>query len=313
MSATTLRPASVLECGPRRLCLAAPRVMGILNITPDSFSDGGRFGFGAGLKVGRGTNATGRSKADGAVDVGLVRAAAEEMLAAGADLLDIGGESTRPGAAPVEESAELRRVMPAIEALLDLDTILSVDTRKAGVARVALAAGVHMINDVTALKDPHMLDVLAGGSAAVCLMHMQGEPRTMQHQPSYDDVVVTVHDFLDARVARCVAAGIAHRRICIDPGFGFGKDLAHNLALLRGLEAVRVSGLPILVGLSRKRMIGDLTGRGPGERVVGSVAAALLAVERGASIVRVHDVAATVDALKVLDALGSSGTPDLLA
>lgn len=310
MSASPLRPALTLECGPRRLCLAGPRVMGILNITPDSFSDGGRFGVGVGHKTGRRACIAGRSKTAGTPDVGLVRAAAEEMLAAGADLLDIGGESTRPGAAPVEESAELRRVMPAIEALLDLDIILSVDTRKAGVARAALAAGVHMINDVTALDDAQMLDVLAGSSAAVCLMHMQGEPRTMQHRPSYDDVVATVHDFLDARVARCLAAGIALRRICIDPGFGFGKDLAHNLTLLRELEAVRVCGLPLLVGLSRKRMIGDLTGRNPGERVTGSVAAALLAVERGANIVRVHDVAATVDALKVLGAVGSRGPAD---
>ncbi|MCB1685894.1 MAG: dihydropteroate synthase [Pseudomonadales bacterium] len=294
MGAATLDPASRLtcrlECGSRALSLAGPRVMGILNLTPDSFSDGGRFSAGAG---------------SGTVDLGRVRAAAEEMLAAGADILDIGGESTRPGAAPVAESEELGRVMPAIEALLELDTILSVDTRKAGVARAALAAGVQMINDVSALDDPLMLEVLAQSSAAVCLMHMQGEPATMQQQPQYDDVVGTVRDFLEERVARCVAAGIGPQRICIDPGFGFGKRLTHNLTLLRGLASVRVRDLPILVGLSRKRMIGDLTGRGPEQRLAGSVAAALLAVEQGANIVRVHDVAATVDALKVLDALTS--------
>lgn len=295
MGASSLDPASRpefrLECGQRHLSLAAPRVMGILNLTPDSFSDGGRFDSGV---------------QSGPVDVGRVRAAAEEMLAAGADILDIGGESTRPGAAPVAESEELRRVMPAIEALLDLDAILSVDTRKAGVARGVLAAGVQMINDVSALGDPLMLEVLAESSAAVCLMHMQGEPGTMQQRPQYDDVAVTVRNFLEERVTRCVAAGIGLQRICIDPGFGFGKRLTHNLTLLRGLESLRVRGLPMLVGLSRKRMIGDLTGRGPGDRLAGSVAAALLAVEQGANIVRVHDVAATVDALKVFGALRST-------
>ena len=266
--------------------------MGILNVTPDSFSDGGRF-------------SAGLDSAGCRIDIGRVRAAALEMLDAGVDLLDVGGESTRPGASPVSAAEELRRIMPVVETLLDLDTIVSVDTRNASVANAALEAGVHLINDVTGLADAAMREVLAGSNAGVCLMHMRGTPHTMQLDPHYDDVVETVRSFLVERVAMSRSAGIETQRLCIDPGFGFGKNLAHNLNLLRNLDAIRVDDLPILVGLSRKRMIGDLTGRGPGQRLIGSVAGALLAVQRGADIVRVHDVAATVDALKMLAAVAA--------
>ncbi len=283
-------PARKLTCGGRVLDLQRTRVMGILNLTPDSFSDGGR------LYPGR-------------VDLGRVTDLAQRMLEAGADLLDVGGESTRPGAAPVSEVEECRRVMPVIERLLDLDTIVSVDTCKPGVARLAVNAGVHVVNDVTGMTNPAMVEVLASSEAAVCIMHMRGEPRTMQVDPRYDDVVAEVRAFLARQAAQCQRAGIGAGRLILDPGFGFGKRLAHNLALLRSLAALRVDGLPLLVGLSRKSMLGQITGRGVDARLNGSVAAALIAAQRGADILRVHDVAATVDALKVLEAV-ESPVPD---
>ena len=255
--------------------MRVPAVMGIVNITPDSFSDGGRF-----LEPQR------------AIDHGL------KLTEEGADILDLGGESTRPGAQPVSLQEELDRVLPVLEGLRDCGVPLSVDTMKPEVMRAALAAGAAMINDVQALQLPGALEAVAGSDCKVCLMHMQGEPRSMQDAPHYADVVAEVEAFLAARIAVAVEAGIARERIVIDPGFGFGKTLDHNLALLRALP--RLARLaPVLAGLSRKRMIGSLTGREVGDRLAGSVAAALRAVENGASIVRVHDVAATVDAIKV--------------
>jgi dihydropteroate synthase len=271
-----------LTCGRFVLTLDRPRVMGVLNVTPDSFSDGGRF-------LGR--------------DAALEHARA--MLADGADIIDIGGESTRPGAAPTGEADEIGRVVPIIEALSDecaaTGAVLSIDTRKPAVMRAAIAAGASMVNDVNALRAPGALDVLAQAlqPVGICLMHMQGEPATMQQHVVYTDVVAEVKAFLAERAAACERAGIAGNRIVLDPGFGFGKTVAHNLALLRWLEDLVALGYPVAVGLSRKSTIGALTGRDPEERVAGSVAAALVAVERGAAIVRVHDVRETVDALKV--------------
>ncbi len=260
--------------------------MGILNITPDSFSDGGRL-------YRRG------------VDLGQVTEAAIAMIEAGADLLDIGGESTRPGADPVSDDEECRRVMPALERLLDLDVIVSIDTRKPRVARMAIQAGVHLVNDVTGMTNPQMLEAVADSKVAICIMHMQGEPGTMQVDPRYDDVVSEVRGFLARQSERCLGAGIGPDRLVVDPGFGFGKNIDHNLALLRGLQEVRVHGLPLLVGLSRKRMIGSITDRAVADRGIGSVAAAMLAAQRGADILRVHDVGATMDALKMLAAVES--------
>lgn len=277
----------LLKAGARTLNLERARIMGVLNLTPDSFSDGGRFLSGA------------------RIDVGRVRAEAETMLAAGADILDIGGESTRPGAAEVDPAAELDRVLPVLEALLSLDVIVSVDTRKPAVASAALAAGCHMINDVSGLTDDAMLEAVAASDAAVCIMHMQGQPGDMQADPTYSDVVAQVRGFLAAQLERARAAGIADERICLDPGFGFGKTLAHNLSLFRSLAELRIEGLPLLAGLSRKRMIGALTGAEVDERMPGSIAAAVLAAERGADIVRVHDVAETAQALHILEALRS--------
>lgn len=279
----------VLNCGSRRLPLSTPQVMAVLNITPDSFSDGGE------LK---------------ALEPARLRDHAEALVAAGATILDIGGESTRPGAQPVSETEESHRVLPVVELLLDLDVVLSVDTAKAGVARRALDLGCHMINDVSALGDPEMLGVLADSQAAVSLMHMQGAPRTMQDDPRYTDVVGEICDFLDERLRACRACGISDSRLCIDPGFGFGKTVTHNLTLLRQLSSFNNLDVAIMVGLSRKSLIGALTGRPVGERLAGSVAAALLAAQSGADIVRVHDVAATVDALKVLSAVTSSNLID---
>ena len=252
-----------------------PQVMGIVNVTPDSFSDGGRF-----------------YSPDQALDH------ARRLIDAGADSLDIGGESTRPGALAVGEQEELERILPVLEGLRHCGVPVSVDTMKPAVMRAALAAGAAMINDVCALQVPGALEAVRDSDCAVCLMHMQGEPRRMQDAPQYRDVLNEVYDFLATRIAACEAAGITRARLCIDPGFGFGKTLEHNLALLRGLP--RLAELaPVLVGVSRKRMIGEITGRSVEDRLAGSVAAALRAVENGASIVRVHDVAATVDALKI--------------
>jgi len=266
----------ILRCGDHSLSLGVPRVMGIVNVTPDSFSDGGRF-----------------DSAAAAIDF------AQSLRTQGADILDIGGESTRPGAAPVPEEVELARVLPVVTALARDGALVSIDTMKPGVMRAALDAGAVMVNDVRALRAPGAMEGVAGSAAAVCLMHMQGEPQSMQVAPRYDDVVGEVRTFLAARAAACEAAGIGRERIAVDPGFGFGKTVAHNLALLRGLDAIAALGYPVVAGLSRKRTLGVLTGRPDGDRLAGSVAAALAAVVRGAAIVRVHDVAATVDALRV--------------
>jgi dihydropteroate synthase len=273
--------APVLFCRDKRLSLETPRVMGVLNVTPDSFSDGGRF------------------SRNGHIDPAIALAAAQQMIDDGAAIIDVGGESTRPGSSPVDPQEELRRVIPIVERLAAMATIVSVDTSKAVVARAALEAGAHIINDVCALEDPEMLAVVAGSDAGVCLMHKRGEPRTMQEAPYYADVADEVSGYLKDRVKRCAGAGIAHQRIAIDPGFGFGKSLEHNLTLLRRLGEIAAIGCPVLVGLSRKGMIGTITGRSAGARVAGSIAAAVIAVQRGARIVRAHDVAATVDALKV--------------
>ena len=267
---------SVLRCGRHVFDLARPLVMGVVNVTPDSFSDGGRY-----LDTPR------------ALDHG------RRLRAEGADLIDVGGESTRPGASPVNESDELARVIPLVEALAAEGIAVAVDTRKPGVMRAAIAAGAAMINDIGALTAPDAMAACAASAAGVCLMHMQGEPRTMQQAPVYGDVVGEVRDFLAARARACEAAGIARERIAIDPGFGFGKTLAHNLALVRSIGTLAATGYPVLAGLSRKSTLGVLTGRGVGERLPASLAAALAAVARGAAIVRVHDVRETVDALKV--------------
>jgi dihydropteroate synthase len=273
-------PRMQLHCGRFRLPLDRPLVMGIINVTPDSFSDGG-------------LNASPRLAAD----------FAERLIADGADILDVGGESTRPGAQPVGPEEELDRVMPVLESLRGSPVPVSVDTYKPEVMRAAIAAGASMVNDVNALRAPGALQAVAGSDAAVCLMHMQGEPRTMQDNPQYGDVVAEVREFLAERVRAAERAGISRERIVADPGFGFGKRTEHNLALLRRLEALGGLGVPLLVGLSRKSVLGGITRREVGERVHASVAAALLAVAKGAAIVRVHDVRATRDALAVWSAV----------
>jgi len=265
-----------LRCGKHTFDLARPLVMGILNVTPDSFYDGGRhFDLAQALERGR------------------------QMTADGADIIDVGGESTRPGASEVLEAEELRRVLPLIETLAADGIAVSIDTRKPAVMRAAIAAGAAMVNDVAALMAPGALEAVAATDAGVCLMHMRGEPQTMQMAPEYIDVGSEVRDFLVARARVCENAGIAHDRIVIDPGFGFGKTLAHNLELLRALPGLVATGYPVLVGLSRKSSLGKMIGRPDGDRLAASLAAALAAVARGASLVRVHDVQETVDALKV--------------
>ena len=269
-----------LHCGGFRLPLSRPLIMGVVNVTPDSFSDGGQY-----------------------ADTVAAVAHARRLIDEGADLLDIGGESTRPGAAPVDSDEELARVRPVIESLRDAAIPLSIDTRKPVVMRAAIAAGASMVNDIEALQAPGALHGVAGSGAAVCLMHKRGEPRTMQDAPRYADVVAEVKTFLRERVAAARAAGIESARIAIDPGFGFGKGVEHNLQLLRNLGSLLDLDAPLLVGLSRKSTLGALTGRPAGERVHASIAAALLAVQNGARIVRVHDVAATRDALAVWTAV----------
>ena len=258
--------------------------MGVLNVTPNSFSDGGRY-FNAARALEH----------------------ARRMMDDGADLIDIGGESTRPGAVPVDEAEELRRVVPLVSALAGQGVTVSVDTRKPAVMRAALDAGAAMINDVCGLTAPGALEAVAAADAGVCLMHMQGDPRTMQEAPAYDDVVAEVRGFLLARATACEAAGIARERIVLDPGFGFGKTLKHNLALLAGLPALAAAGYPVLAGLSRKSSLGELTGRPVDERLAASIAAALAAVARGASLLRVHDVRETHDALVVWLAAEGAG------
>ena len=277
-----------LDCAGRILRLDRPQVMGIVNVTPDSFSDGGA-----------------HDTADAAVGHAL------KLVEEGADLLDIGGESTRPGAAEVEVEEELRRVVPVIERLAAQVAVpISIDTSKPEVMRAAVQAGAGMINDVYGLRREGALDAAAALGVPVVLMHMQGEPRSMQAAPQYDDVVGEVHRFLAERIFAAEMAGIAKQRIVVDPGFGFGKDTAHNLQLLAQFERFAELGVPVLAGLSRKRSIGELTGRDvPADRVAGSVAAHLIAAQRGAAIVRVHDVAATVDALKVWNAVAAVPTP----
>lgn len=284
----------ILRCGNRELDLARPCVMGILNVTPDSFSDGGRYA---------------------GVDAALAQAA--RMRAEGAMLVDVGGESTRPGAAAVPLQQELDRVLPVVERIArEIDVCISVDTSTPEVMRAAAAAGAHLINDVRALQRPGALAAAQASGLPVCLMHMQGEPGSMQQAPQYDDVVAEVLGFLRARVAACVAAGIAREQLLVDPGFGFGKTLAHNLALLARLGEL-AGAAPLLVGLSRKSMIGAVlanaglagaagASRPAEERLHGSVAAAVIAALKGATILRVHDVAPTVDALALVAAVQNS-------
>lgn len=270
----------MFRCGRHTFTLDRPLVMGIVNVTPDSFSDGGRY---------LGTQA--------AIEHAL------SLRDAGADILDIGGESTRPGARPVSVEEEMDRVIPVVEGLRDAGVALSVDTMKPEVMRAALAAGADMVNDVNALRAPGAMQAVAGTAAGVCLMHMQGEPRTMQVQPQYGDVVAEVASFLAGRVEAAVAAGIDRSRILVDPGFGFGKDLGHNLALFKRLS--RFADIaPVLVGVSRKSMLGAITGREVPERLIPSVTAAILAIQKGAAVVRVHDVKETVDAMAIWRAMG---------
>jgi len=278
----------ILDCNGRTLTLDRPRVMGIVNVTPDSFSDGGA-----------------HDTLEAAVAHGL------KLAEEGADLLDIGGESTRPGAADVSVEEELRRTIPVIERLAKETSLpISIDTSKPEVMRAAVQAGAGMINDVYALRREGALDAAASLGVPVVLMHMQGEPRSMQDAPQYDDVVASVHRFLAERIFAAEMAGIAKKKIVVDPGFGFGKNTQHNLAVLAQLERLAELGVPVLAGLSRKRTIGEIIGRSdPRERAAGSVAAHLIAAQRGAKLLRVHDVAATVDALKVWNAVASQAMP----
>jgi dihydropteroate synthase len=277
MSALPVR----LKCRDQTVDLTHPVVMGVLNVTPDSFSDGGRF-----------------FDTDAAVAHGL------EMTHAGAAFIDVGGESTRPGAAPVGADEELRRVLPVIERLrAATSAVISIDTSKPEVIRAAAAAGAGLVNDVRALREPGALEAARSSGCGVCLMHMQGEPRTMQLAPTYSDVVTEVGAFLSERARACRAAGIDAERLLIDPGFGFGKTLEHNLTLLRRLDELTAVGPPVLVGLSRKSMVGKLTGRTEGERQTGSVVLAVMAALAGARVVRAHDVAATVEALRLVAAV----------
>jgi dihydropteroate synthase len=274
-------PARALRCAAKTLDLSTPVVMGVLNVTPDSFSDGGRF-----LSLAA------------AIEQGL------RLAAEGAALIDVGGESTRPGAAPVSVAEELARVVPVVRALSERTTaVISVDTSKPQVMQAAAAAGAGLINDVRALREPGALAAARASGCAVCLMHMQGEPGTMQQAPSYRDVLTEVQAFLGARVDACLAAGLQPDQLLIDPGFGFGKTFEHNLTLLRGLAELARADVPLAVGLSRKALLGKLTGRAAHERLYGSVALAVIAALHGARLIRAHDVAATVDALKVVAAL----------
>ena len=267
----------LLSCGVHTIDLSSPVVMGVLNVTPDSFSDGGQF-----------------------LDPEEAIRQARRMAAEGAAIIDVGGESTRPGAEAVDATEELDRVLPVVRAITaELAVPVSVDTSKPEVMEAVLAAGASMINDVQALTAPGAMEAVAGSQAAVCLMHMQGMPRTMQADPRYDDVVRDVHQFLSGRIRACETAGIDRSRLVMDPGFGFGKTLEHNLALLATLDLFTRDGLPVRAGLSRKSMIGQLTGRSAGQRLAGSVALAAIAANHGASIIRAHDVAATVDAVRI--------------
>lgn len=274
-----------LRCNDKTLDLSRPVVMGVLNVTPDSFSDGGEY-----------------------FDTETAVRHALRMAEEGAAFIDVGGESTRPGAAPVGVEEELRRVIPVIERLRGATAaVISIDTSKPEVIRAAAAAGAGLVNDVRALRDPGALEAVIASGCAVCLMHMQGEPRTMQDAPAYGDVVREVGAFLRERASVCRAAGLADNRMLIDPGFGFGKTLEHNLTLLRRMGELTAGGLPVMVGLSRKSMVGKLTGRSSGERLLGSVVLATIAALAGARVVRAHDVAATVEALRVVTAVNGEG------
>lgn len=278
---TNHQPSNHFICGRYQLDLSSPRVMGIVNVTPDSFSDGGRY-----------------ATVEKAVAHGL------QLVSEGADILDIGGESTRPGATPVGQEEELERVLPVIEQLSKTAGVpISIDTYKPEVMRAAIAAGADIVNDIRALQEPGALDVVAASNAGVCLMHMQGLPQTMQFDPRYDDVVQEVNAFLAERLAMAEAAGIARERVVLDPGFCFGKTTAHNLELLRQLDVTLGLGRPLLVGLSRKSVLGQVTGGDVSVRLHASLAASVISVMKGARIVRVHDVKATVDALKVTAAI----------
>lgn len=282
MKSAGINDAHVLQCGPKQLVLDKPCVMGILNITPDSFSDGGQY-----------------------IDVDVALKHAESMINAGADIIDVGGESTRPGAESVSDQAEMDRVLPIIEAVNSrFDTIISLDSSKAAVMREAASAGIGMINDVRALREENALEMACRSNLPVCLMHMLGEPRTMQKAPTYCDVVSEVTEFLLQRRQVCINAGMESSQIVLDPGFGFGKTLTHNLVLLKELAHL-CKHAPVLTGLSRKRIFAQILGGDDISRVTASVTAALLCVQRGASIVRVHDVEQTVQALAVHNAVQS--------
>lgn len=274
----------ILNFGRHALDLAVPQVMGILNITPDSFSDGGEL-----LQAGK-------------VDLDAVLARAQAMVIAGASMLDVGGESTRPGAQIVSEAEEVDRVVPVVEALARrFDVVISVDTSSPAVMRASASAGAGLINDVRSLTRPGALEAAMQAALPVCLMHIKGEPATMQNSPDYQDVVSEVLAYLQSRMAVCRDSGIAGEKLLVDPGFGFGKNLQHNLQLLHALERFSILDCPVLVGLSRKRMLGTITGKSEKERVSAGLAAAVIAVYKGARIVRTHDVGATVDALKVCE------------
>lgn len=272
---------SKFECGKFQLDLTRPNVMGIVNVTPDSFSDGGKY-----------------ASIDLAVEHAL------QLIAEGADILDIGGESARPGAEPVSLQEELRRVIPVIEALSQVTAVpLSIDTYKPEVMRAAIAAGADIVNDICALREPGALEIVADSNAGVCLMHMQGVPQTMQLNPMYEDVVAEVRQFLADRADACLAKGIARERILLDPGFGFGKTTVHNVTLLQHLDRLNALGYPLLVGVSRKSVLGRIAGGDELQRLHAGLAASVISVMKGAKIVRVHDVKATVDALKVVAAV----------
>jgi len=284
-----------LQCGTRWLDLSRPSVMGILNVTPDSFSDGGVLA----------SAATGRFH----VSVAKALHTARAMADAGAGIVDVGGESTRPGATPVSEQEELDRVIPVVEAITaELDVVVSVDTSTAAVITAAASAGAGMVNDVRALRRPGALAAAAGSQMAVCVMHMLGEPGDMQLHPDYKNVVNEVMQFLRERAQYCDLAGIARSRICIDPGFGFGKTVSHNYQLLASLSQIVDMGWPVLVGMSRKSMIGHVLNQPAGDRLAGSLAAATLAAGQGASIIRVHDVKETVDAMRIVSAMKNPST-----
>lgn len=284
-------PSPALNCAGRLLDLSRPHVMGILNVTPDSFSDGGS------------------AWADGRLSLDKARARAAAMVAAGASLIDVGGESTRPGAPPVSAQEEMDRVLPVIEALRsELDVIVSVDTSSPGLMLEAAARGAGFINDVRALTRPHAIEAAAATGLPVCLMHMRGEPGTMQDNPEYADVVMEVRHFLTMRIAACTKLGIARRNIVVDPGFGFGKTAAHNLQLLNRLEQLQALDCPVLAGLSRKSLIGQVLGRPVGDRLAGSLALAAMAVAHGAVIIRAHDVRETVDVVRLCAAVRREST-----